>query len=143
MAELDLHLGCLEIGLTLLERQVEEGGRPYTDWLSCEVNVAVPAFSGRFRWNVMPSELRALADNLDRLYERLPQQGTVSFAPLEPNTTLSFAMDPTGHVSGEFAFQPDFVEGAILRGTFAIDQSYLPGLVRQIRAFVAEAVNAA
>jgi len=72
MNELDLSLGDLKLRIRSIERFVEEAGMPYRDWLKCDVHVSVPSFSGSVEWDVMPGELRALADQLQRLYLRSP-----------------------------------------------------------------------
>ncbi len=89
----------------------------------------------------MPSELTALADRLATLYDEFPKRGSIGFK--EPNVTLVFEIGPTGGVGGRYSLQDDVVDGLVLQGIFAIDQSYLPGLVRDIRAFVQAVAPAA
>jgi len=81
MTELDLKLGDLNLRLILVRHEVEEPAQSYRDWFRCDVLVAVPSFSGRFLWSVMPGELLDLARNLQALYDQFPNRGpSVSFA---------------------------------------------------------------
>ncbi len=139
MSELSLRLGKLHLDVKLLEHQVEEAGKPYLDWLVCAVSITVPSFSGDFRWSVMPAELLALADKLQELYDQFPKLDSVNFIPVERNVALSFEIGKTGIIEGQYTLCDDLVAGATLRGPFTIDQSYLPGVVRALRAFVREA----
>ena len=143
MDELDLSLGDLRVRIRVLERLLEEAGVPYRDWLKCEVRVGVPSFSGSVEWSVMPLELSALADDLARLYDQFPSHGSVAFEPTEPNVTLNFEITTTGAVAGRCAFRDDLVDGDVLQVRFNIEQSRLPGLVNDIRAFVAATAPAA
>ena len=113
------------------------------EWLHCDVRVSVPSFVGQLRWSVMPAELRGLADDLERLHGRMSKAGSVSFRPSEPNVALDFSPEHTGKISGTFMFNALLGDGPVLQGPFTIDQSFLPGLVSQLRTFVAEAVGAA
>jgi len=97
---------------------------------------AVVLWSGQFRWSVMPSELARLADELIALYNRFPEGGSVTFAPLEPNLSLSFSIRNLGRVEGTFSLRDDFVAGDELRGRFTMEQSMLPHLAKSIRTFV-------
>jgi hypothetical protein len=136
MDELNLNFGDLNLSILLVERQQENGGGPYLDWLKCKVRVSVPHFSGSFDWEVMPHELDALADELIRQYDQFPDLVSVVFEPVEPNIILRFDMTQTGGLTGNYSFCSDFIEGTTLKGQFMIDQSYLPGLANDIRAFV-------
>jgi len=143
MNELDLSLGDLKLNIRSIERFVEEAGMPYRDWLKCDVRVSVPSFSGSVEWDVMPGELRTLADQLQRLYDAFPTRGSVAFQPTEPKVTLSFEITRTGAVAGRYEIRNEFVAGDVLAGAFQIEQSVLPRLVNDIRAFVDAAVSAA
>lgn len=143
MDELDLGLGDLRLRIRVIERLLEEAGVPYRDWLKCDVRVSVPSFSGSVEWSVMPSELRALADDLARLYGQFPRRGAVTFEPTEPNVTLSFEITTTGAVAGRYTLRDELIEGDVLQGQFQIEQSILPGLVNDIRTFVRAAAPAA
>ena len=123
----------------MIERLVEEAGKPYFDWLKCKVQVFVPFFSGSFEWYVTPHELSVLADELARLYDQFPKLGNVIFEPIEPNVTFKLKILSTGVIPGNYEFRGDLAEGGILKGQFKIDQSYLPGLVNDIRTFLQSA----
>jgi len=136
MDELNLNLGDLNINILVIEHQREKGGGPYQDWLKCNVRVSVPHFWGHFKWEVMPQELEALANQLMHQYKQFPNLVSVMFEPAEPNVILRFDLSPTGGLTGSYTFCGDFIEGTRLKGQFMIDQSYLPGLANDIRAFV-------
>jgi len=136
MDELNLNLGDLNLDVLLIENQKEMGGGPYLDWLKCEVRVSVAHFSGSFKWEVMPKELNALANELMEQYDEFPDLVSVTFEPIEPNIILRFDITPTGAITGNYSFCDDFADGSTLKGQFKIDQSYLPCLANDIRAFV-------
>ena len=142
MSELALHFEGLQLVVTLVSHQIEEKGKPYLDWLHCRVIITVPSFTGQVDWSVMPKELINLSDDLQSLYDHFPAQGSLHFKPVEPNVELSFEIATLGHVVGEYCLRNDFLECPVLKGPFCIDQSYIPGLVGGLRAFVKEAINA-
>lgn len=136
MIELACQLGELELRVALVRREVEKEGEPYLDWLECRVRVSVPSFSGSGDWEVMPHELSCLADDLIRLYEGFPERGLVTFNPTYPNLTLEFQIETNGAVGGRCSVLDDFVEGDSLQCKFSLDQSCLPRLANEVRAFV-------
>jgi hypothetical protein len=136
MDALDLNLGDIKLQIRLIGRTTEAAGKPYLDWLHCAVQVFAPSFVGSVRWNVMPQELATLADDLSSLYDAFPNRDSVTFQPTEPNIALHFNITTTGAISGRGAFRDDFAEGDVLECRFHIDQSYLPELARNIRAFL-------
>lgn len=136
-----LNLGELQLGIELLKRQVEERDKPYLDWLVCDVVVSLPAFKGEIRWSVMPSELERLAADLSKMHDESPAAGEVTFRPTESNVLISFSLKPTGQVLGKFAFCPDVGEETVLKGSFKIDQSYLPEIVSGIQVLLKSSVD--
>lgn len=143
MPELSLKLGDLHLDMVLAAHEVEAPGGPYCEWLACEVFVSVASFAGRFRWDVMPAELLRLADDLAALHKSFKGGAFVEFKPAEPNVALSFRAESAGHIEGSYRLFAEPVNGAVLQGLFAIDQSYLPGIVLSLRQFVREAIRAA
>jgi hypothetical protein len=124
-----------QLNLVCIKRQVEDAGKPYLDWLECDVMISDPSFSGRFSWSVMPGELLSLADDLNDLYRRFPKLGSIAFEPAEPNVILGFSIKASGRIDGQYVVRGD-VMGSVLQGEFTIDQSYLPEVVQRIRDFV-------
>jgi hypothetical protein len=137
----ELNFGKLHIKIDLLKRQVEDRNKPYLDWLICNVVISLPNFEGQFRWFVMPSELESLAADLSMMYTEFPTPSKFTFEPVEPNIVLSFEITRTGHIIGNFAFYPDFTDEQVLKGSFDIDQSYLPGIVDSIRTLLKSSVD--
>ncbi len=138
-----LELGDLVLRLSLVARHVESEGDPYLDWLVCDLKVTEPAFSGAVRWNVMPSELSRLADDLQNLHDGLAQCEPVTFEPCEPNLMLSFCANAVGRIHGEYTVRADLPEGPQLTGHIHIDQSYLPTICSRLRRFVGAVIDAA
>jgi hypothetical protein len=85
---------------------------------------------------VIPAELDRLAKNLSDMHAELPHLGKVEFKPVEPNVTLTFELTRTGQILGHFVFRPNLAEDTVLKGSFDIDQTYLPNIARGIRAFL-------
>lgn len=133
--ELTLGLGELQLNVTLIERQVEELNQPYMDWLVCDVRASVPHFVGTFPWEVMPAELERLANELSTLHARFPQLGKVNFRA-KYSIALTFELTKVGHVLGHFELYPYPTDDTRLEGSFRIDQSFLPILASDIRAFL-------
>jgi len=137
----ELNFGKLHMKIDLLNRQIEDRNKPYLDWLVCNVVVSLPNFKGQFRWSVMPSELESLAADLNMMYTEFPTPSKFTFEPVEPNIVLSFELTPTGQIIGSFAFYPDFREEQVLKGSFDIDQSYLPGIIESIRTLLKSSID--
>ncbi len=143
MGSLELTLGDTKIVVTVLGRDVEEAGKPYLDWIKCNVQVSTLSFSGSVRWSVMPCELTALAKDLVRLYDDFPKRGALSFNPSEPNISMNLTIRTTGAVDGELFVRDNLVDGDRLHCRFTIEQSQLPTLAREIRGFVEDVTAAA
>lgn len=136
MNELEFKLGDIDIVVAVVQRNVEEAGKPYLDWLECNLRVSTPSFSGSVSWNVMPQELLALADDLIRLYDEFPKRGSLAFEPTEPNLTIDLKIGTTGAVEGECSIRDDIVYGDSLQCQSTIEQNQLPRLANDVRAFV-------
>jgi hypothetical protein len=132
----ELPLGELQLRLLLVSREGDSGSLPDDDWLWCDVEAETTSFSGRFRWTVMARDLALLADDLDALYERYPERGSVDFTPIEANVTLSFCIATTGAVLGEYSLRDDVATGDELRGSFTTEQPRLPDIAKSIRTFL-------
>lgn len=131
-----LTLGELRLELTLISRSGERLNQPYSDWLTCDVALTLPAFSGQVRWAVRPSELEELARKLSTMHAAFPAHPQVVFKPTEPNVVLIFEAVRTGQIVVQFAFRPDLGEDIVLQGSVGMDQSYLPHIARAIRSFL-------
>ncbi len=58
--------------------------------------------------------------------------GTAELAPVEPNLHIKFEMDKLGHIAMQINITPEYMtQDHEFREQ--IDQSYLPGLIRQIK----------
>ena len=92
--KLQLNFGQLAVSLALNKRFLEGDGGPYFDWLHCTVDVRDPHFAGQFEWEVMPIELRQLADGLERMGGAAPEP--YAFRCAEDHVQLDFTRDAPG-----------------------------------------------
>ena len=136
-------LNGLVLTLSFVEHRIEPVGLSLLDWLLCDVSVTALGFSGRFRWNVLSTELLDLAADLDTLRQDFPRVPGTVFKPSEPNVVLCFVVESTGYVEGRYVFQPELACSTRLAGQFSADLSCLPDLVTGLRRFVDGASEAA
>ena len=107
------------------------------NWLSvtahCGANGASVWVSGAI---VMVTDISQWATQCEALYES--GQGEAALQPCEPNLLVTLrSSDQIGHILMRVEITPDHMTQAH-RMDFEIDQSYLPSLMTQCRAIVAE-----
>jgi hypothetical protein len=136
MNHLALRLGETDLRITATGRTAEAIGQPYLDWLECELQVRTPYFSGSVGWSVMPQELAGLADQLVRLYDGFPKPGSLSFEPSYPNLAIHLQIGSRGEVIGRCSIVDDRLDADRLQFHFTIEQSQLPKIANDIRAFL-------
>lgn len=107
------------------------------NWLNvtahCGANGASVWASGAI---VMVSDIAHWATQCEALYES--GQGDASLQPCEPNLLVTLrSSDQIGHILMRVEITPDHITQKH-RIDFEIDQSYLPSLITQCRAIVAE-----
>ena len=74
MEPLELVFGSCQLTVTLESHESELPGWPGCgDWLNCRVTVEAPPFHGTVSWFVQPSELAGLANDLQGVYQALPE----------------------------------------------------------------------
>jgi hypothetical protein len=79
---------------------------------------------------LMTADLEGLRSGLERMHTTM--SGSASLEPLEPNLTLQLVAGTHGHVEGVVTITPDhFTQSHEFR--FDLDQSFLPGVIAQIR----------
>ena len=81
------------------------------------------------------SELDALLAGLKRLYSRL--EGLVEIDFMEPELYMSFDMKKNGEIDFVLRITPDH-HSQKHEYAIAIDQSYLPGVIRQLEKIVSK-----
>lgn len=81
------------------------------------------------------------ADDLIELYDGFPQRGHVTFKPTYSNVMLDLQIGTTGAVVGRCLVRDDLVDGDSLECEFVLEQSRLPRLASDIRAFVRAAAT--
>lgn len=105
------------------------------DWLnvacSCTALGSRVKVSGAF---VTIGELHQLLTILKGLHSRTIKTGEVNC--MEPELSLSFAIDPLGHMQFAVNLTPDHLRQSH-RMTFDIDQSYLPSAIVQCMKILA------
>ncbi len=135
-----LSFDSLDLELTLAERA--QSTVPYEDWCRIVVGVRVPGFSGKFEWSATLGDLRNLQAAFRQLHEKVGTEIELTFEPTEPNIAFVFRSDRLGHVDVEYVFNSILAYGPRLAGSFGLDQSYLPTLVKEFEQLVVAAAAA-
>jgi|SRR6267142_4680424 len=106
-------------------------GKPNLEgWFSAEVKIACEGWRGKFLCSLQKGELRALAEELQRLENSL--NGEATFHPLEPNLILAFSGDGKGHINVKGEAQERLGSGTRLAFEFEIDQTYLRSVISDL-----------
>jgi hypothetical protein len=118
-----------EDGDRIVLRRSSATGR--NGWFRTEVEVACDGWRGKFGADFMTGELSTLATNLEELYGTL--QGEVSLNPIEPHLQLTFVGDGKGHIQVNGIGTIRFETGTRLHFYFALDQTFLPAIVKGLK----------
>lgn len=102
------------------------------NWLRCEIELRAGAFGGTFPALMRVGDFASFRDEIDALYDRL--SGHARFATLEGWLAIDLAGDGKGGVQVEGAAVDDPGAGNRLAFAFALDQTFLPPIARQLRA---------
>ncbi len=112
--------------------QREEPGGPYMEWIDMRVEIDVPGIQARGDWRAMPDELRQFGQQLEAMRRDLVPGASAVLESVERGLRVALRMTELGGVIGEWHFQPQGTDGATAHGKFAIDQSYLEGVIRAV-----------
>jgi len=113
--------------------EVRAAGELTSDgWLPSDVFIKLGGFTGRFRANFLLAELKRFCADVAQLYRRL--EGAAVFEPIEGQLKLRLDVDRLGHVAVSGSAMDVAGTGNRLTFSFIIDQSYLPGLLKQLEA---------
>ncbi|MEL7939056.1 WapI family immunity protein [Pseudomonas delhiensis] len=113
-----------QLTLTVLDYERSPVGDFFDDnWLICEVSIRAGAFRGKFRANLLTSELEELHRELRILHDGL--QGNYTFEPLEGQLILRISCNNLGHfqINGEAMDQAGIGHRLVFK--FSLDQTYL------------------
>jgi hypothetical protein len=130
----------LELSADGLDFQLVPIGEPDRNHvIHAKVLVAVPGFKGEYEASIEPQEFLGFARGLDNLSVSLSPGDSAVLEPFEHDFSLTLTMGTGGHIGGTYRFQGGRFDGAtpaVLSGEFAMDQSYLPELRRQVTAML-------
>lgn len=108
-------------------------------WMWCNAIVNVPGFRGDLDFQIMRGDLEAFRSQLAAATEPPSWPRDVRLASTEPGIDLSFRVEATGQVVGEYQFFGQGPQSAVLSGTFRMDQTYLRPILTQVDSVLAEA----
>jgi hypothetical protein len=98
------------------------------EWLHCQVELRVGAFSAAYQTNVRAVEFKQFREELAPVYESLI--GRAEFQPLEQGVCLAIVGDGLGHFVATCKARDDPAFGSSLRFELRFDQTYLPEILR-------------
>ncbi|GGR46127.1 hypothetical protein GCM10008959_03910 [Deinococcus seoulensis] len=118
--------------VTVHQGQVPDGADFWdANWLDVAAEIDLPGqawvrAAGPF---LMTSDLAAFLTELRRMNETLT--GTAKLQPLEPNLRVHLDCGPTGQVRTQIELTPDHIN-QMHTFQLELDQTYLPGIIRQL-----------
>jgi hypothetical protein len=98
--------------------------------LVCTAEVVAGAFRGRLDCSLRSDELEQFHQQVERLHERL--DGEAELTTMEGWLRLRLTGDGRGHVRARCLLCDDPADGNTLECHLAIDQTFLPPLLRQL-----------
>ncbi|KRH99694.1 hypothetical protein [Curvibacter sp. PAE-UM] len=124
----------LELELVVLRPADEEG------WCRVRASVQVPGFDGEIEAWLQTDDLSRFAAELRALDENVGQPGSARLASAEPDIELVISTQRLGAISGRYRLESERREGVptVLSGAFDADQSFLPGMVDDVKALLSE-----
>ncbi len=102
------------------------------NWLACTAEVAAGAFRGSLDRLIRNEDIVRFHSGVVELHRRLT--GEALFDTLEGWFDLRLIGDGRGHVEARGRLRDDMVEGNVLEFRLEFDQTYLPGLLSQLKA---------
>jgi len=107
-------------------------------WVGCNVIINVPGFRGDVDFHMLRSDLERFHTELSsaRVATNWPRE--VLLASTEPGFELSFRVERTGQVAGQYRFGSQEIHRAVLSGDFTMDQTYLEPLLSQTEQVLAD-----
>jgi hypothetical protein len=133
MSTITISAEGLSLTIVVLERLRHESGSAHDDWLSCQVNVIVPGFTGSLKCDLEHSALVKFHNQLVKIVENPGKEHSAHLSGRDPGIDILMDVNASGQVSVRYTFinwvgklNPE------LSGAFETHQSYIPNLVREI-----------
>jgi hypothetical protein len=127
---MDVCVGSRETQHVLI--RVLAAADPATDgWLSCELKIAVGAWSGSFDACLTTWDFPNFRQQLETLYDSL--DGTAQFVTLEGQLEMIFTIDNRGHIVANCVAVDRVGDDNRLSFRLEMDQSHLPQIISQLR----------
>src|SRR5690349_2490774 len=95
----------------------------------CNAIIRVPGFRGDLDFQMLRSDLEWFRTQLSDSVREASWPCDVRLASTDPGIDLSFRIERTGQVVGEYRFGGEEAHRPSLSGTFAMDQTYLGPLL--------------
>ena len=110
------------------------------DWVRVQVILAATGFIGNFEAWLQHADLERFEQELGAMYLAVGQPTTAELSSAEPGILVHLEMQPLGGIVGEFSFESERPAGVptVLKGGFAIDQSFLPELQQSVNALATQ-----
>lgn len=120
------------------DRTIEGTGGPYLEWLQLRIQAAVPGFTANIEWAAMPHELESFRKDLVQL-NQMATDAKAELKGTEPGVQINLRLDSLGHIKGEYEISDHYRDpaGAVLHGSFKIDQTYRKSLISKIDELLA------
>ncbi len=104
----------------------------------CNAIVNAPSFRGDIDCSLQRADVVSFRDQLAHAVEATHWPCEVRLCGLEPGIDVSFRVERTGHVEGQYRFQGRGVGEATLCGSFCMDQTFLGPLLQQVEEVLQE-----
>jgi len=110
------------------------------DWVRVIVVASAPGFSAEFEAWLQAGDITRFADECRALYDSLGKNGRAILQSAEPDIHVTLESNALGQIAGRYALESERPKGipTVLRGSFEIDQSYLPELEKGARSLATE-----
>jgi hypothetical protein len=124
----------LQLSLKLRSRANKE------DWVRVTVVATAPGFSAEFGARLQARDITRFADECRALHDGVGKSGRATLQSAEPDIHVTLESSGLGQIAGRYALESERPNGVptVLRGSFEMDQSYLPELERGARRLATE-----
>lgn len=127
--------GKVEIAV-LGRRFPEEAGTWEGDWVHSTISLEIPGYSAHFETDLRTNEFSDFLKQLKAMDAEL--KGTAAMEPLESTVKITGVVHSLGEVSWDVETCYPLGTGAVLKFTLGADQSYLPGLIKELNELLEE-----
>jgi hypothetical protein len=104
------------------------------DWGEVIVTINCNGFTGEFVAWLQSQDIFRFKAELTSMYQSVGTPSTARLCSAEPDIDVELRMDARGHIVGVYRFESERRNGTptVLSGEFAMDQSFIPDLSRQL-----------